>query len=207
MGKRRTLIHRYGVLAATAALCIAGTGSAAYAANADPDQTTDPSVEALLAPTVNPKMQQTMALLEKYSVDQRDAEYRGAYSLEQIDGGTKLLARYSTSHPASARLLEALKQVQKEAPLPVELVPFTFDLEKSYDVAQHVSGKDSILVSEYGITPTIAVVDEATGTVTVETSDTSETARSLAKNGKLRLSVDGVNVDVSIGVGRPLVFQ
>lgn len=207
MGTRGKLTLRYGVLAAAAALCVVGVGSAAYAANPGPNQKPDPAADALLAPTANQKMQQTLALLEKYNVDDRNADYKGAYSLEQLDNGTKLLARYSTNHPASARLLEALKQVQKEAPLPIELVPFTFDLAKSNVVAAQIMAKDSILAVKYGLTPTIAVVDQATGTVNVETSDTSPEAQSLGTNGELMVALDGVNIDVRIGSGKPIDYQ
>ncbi|MDR6865809.1 hypothetical protein J2Y69_000391 [Microbacterium resistens] len=182
-------------------------GSTAYAANGSSDGDKDKAVDEFLAPTVNPAMQTTMSLLEKYGIDERNQKYEGAYTLEETDSGTRLVVRYTRTHNAANSLLAALKEVQAESPIAIDIIPVDFNMAESEAVAALLMGADSPLVTEYGLTPTIAVVDMMTGKVNVETSDLLEGEAARGPSDALSLSIEGVDIDVHLGVGQPMDLQ
>lgn len=188
-------------------LAIGGISGAAYAADSVTDPTPDAEsarIDALLAPTQNDGLLATLTALSSVGVDEASTLYRGMFATEFDDSGNRLIVRYSPTHPAAGQFVEAVRSAQSNSPLALELVELDVDLTQLHAVAAELTRPDSAIAARLGIAPTIAVVDEVSGTVVVEIDSDGAGQRNAGYPSEF--VVDDVIVEVRSG-GAEMEYQ
>jgi hypothetical protein len=124
--------------------------------------------------------------------------------MELDDTNDSLIIRYWADHPAAERFVEAVRGARAESPLALELEELDVDLRRLHAVAHELTRPDSAVAAALGIVPTVAVVDEASGSVVVEIVD--DGSGRFDGDRSSSVVVDGVVVQIRPG-GAEVEFQ